>query len=41
MLQSLSIENYTLIKRVHIDFADGFSVITGESRAGSRFYWEL
>ena len=34
MLQSLSIENYTLIKRVHIDFADGFSVITGETGAG-------
>ncbi len=34
MLRSLSIENYTLIKRIHIDFESGFSVVTGETGAG-------
>ncbi|HOS15718.1 MAG TPA: AAA family ATPase, partial [Bacteroidales bacterium] len=34
MLQHLTIENYTLIKHLSIDFEDGFSVITGETGAG-------
>ncbi|MDR0873440.1 MAG: DNA repair protein RecN [Prevotellaceae bacterium] len=34
MLQSLTIENYALISKLHIDFDGGFSVITGETGAG-------
>lgn len=34
MLTSLSIQNYTLIERLQIDFQSGFSVITGETGAG-------
>ncbi len=34
MLVSLSVQNYALIKRLHIDFSDGYSVITGETGAG-------
>ena len=34
MLQHLSIENYTLIQKLSINFDDGFSVITGETGAG-------
>ncbi|MBP5319320.1 MAG: AAA family ATPase [Paludibacteraceae bacterium] len=34
MLQSLHIENYVLIKSLDIDFAKGFSVITGETGSG-------
>ena len=34
MLQSLLIENYALIEKLHIDFDSGFSVITGETGAG-------
>ncbi len=34
MLEHLSIENYTLIQQLSIDFKEGFSVITGETGAG-------
>lgn len=34
MLQSLQIENYALIRSLHIDFDRGFTVITGETGAG-------
>lgn len=34
MLVSLSVQNYALIKRLQIDFAKGYSVITGETGAG-------
>lgn len=34
MLLSLHIENVALIKRLDIDFQDGFSVLTGETGAG-------
>lgn len=34
MLRSLSIENIAIIKKVHIDFRDGFNVLTGETGAG-------
>ena len=34
MLAKLTIENYTLIDNLEIDFSDGFSVITGETGAG-------
>ncbi len=34
MLQSLSIEHYALIDQLHIEFKEGFSVITGETGAG-------
>lgn len=34
MLKQLSISNYILIKRLELDFSDGFTVITGETGAG-------
>lgn len=34
MLQELDIKNYALIDHLHIHFADGFSVITGETGSG-------
>ncbi|WP_298551914.1 DNA repair protein RecN [uncultured Algibacter sp.] len=34
MLTSLSIKNYALIDKLHVDFNDGFSIITGETGAG-------
>ena len=34
MLRQLSIENYALISKLNISFAEGFSVITGETGAG-------
>lgn len=34
MLRSLSIENIAIIKKVHIDFNEGFNVLTGETGAG-------
>ena len=34
MLQHLTIENYTLIKSLQIDFEKGFTVITGETGSG-------
>ncbi|MDR3351025.1 MAG: DNA repair protein RecN [Prevotellaceae bacterium] len=34
MLQSLTIENYALIDKLHITFPDGLSIITGETGAG-------
>ncbi len=34
MLTSLSIKNYALIDTLHVDFNDGFSIITGETGAG-------
>ncbi|WP_345272480.1 DNA repair protein RecN [Flaviramulus aquimarinus] len=34
MLTSLSIKNYALIDNLHMDFNDGFSIITGETGAG-------
>lgn len=34
MLQELDIKNYALIDHLHINFADGFSVITGETGSG-------
>ncbi len=34
MLQHLHIQNYALITHLDIDFADGFSVLTGETGAG-------
>ncbi|NVO03917.1 MAG: DNA repair protein RecN [Bacteroidetes bacterium] len=34
MLKHLFIENYALIEKLDIDFADGFSIITGETGAG-------
>lgn len=34
MLQELTIQNYTIIDHLHIDFHAGFSVITGETGAG-------
>ena len=34
MLQTLIIKNYALIDEVEIDFASGFSIITGETGAG-------
>ena len=34
MLVSLSVQNYALIKRLQIDFTQGYSVITGETGAG-------
>lgn len=34
MLTSLSIKNYALIDNLHVDFNDGFSIITGETGAG-------
>jgi len=35
MLTSLSIKNYTLIENLNVDFSNGFSVITGETGAGT------
>ncbi len=34
MISSLSIENFALIEKLHIDFSNGFSIITGETGAG-------
>ncbi len=34
MLVSLSIKNYALIQEAHLNFKDGFTVITGETGAG-------
>lgn len=34
MLISLSIKNYALIDKLHVQFNDGFSIITGETGAG-------
>ncbi|MEN8856872.1 MAG: DNA repair protein RecN [Flavobacteriaceae bacterium] len=34
MLTSISIKNYALINELHIDFASGLSIITGETGAG-------
>jgi len=34
MLRSLSISNYILIEKLQIEFADGFTTITGETGAG-------
>lgn len=34
MIQSLSISNYALIEKLHIDFSSGFTIITGETGAG-------
>jgi len=34
MLQSLAIQNYTLINQIEIDFKNGFSIITGETGSG-------
>ena len=34
MIQSLSISNFALIEKLHIDFSSGFSTITGETGAG-------
>lgn len=34
MLQSLAIENYALIDKLHITFSGGLSIITGETGAG-------
>lgn len=34
MLNHLSISNYALIENLHVDFFEGFSVITGETGAG-------
>ncbi|AUP77827.1 DNA repair protein RecN [Flavivirga eckloniae] len=34
MLTSLSIKNYALIDTLHVNFNDGFSIITGETGAG-------
>ncbi len=34
MLQHLTIKNYALIRHLNIDFAGGFSVLTGETGAG-------
>jgi DNA repair protein RecN (Recombination protein N) len=34
VLQSLTIENYALIDKLHIEFSDGLSIITGETGAG-------
>lgn len=34
MLQSILIQNYALIKKLEINFSEGFSVITGETGAG-------
>ncbi|MFN9114019.1 MAG: AAA family ATPase, partial [Bacteroidota bacterium] len=34
MIQSLSISNFALIEKLHIDFSSGFSIITGETGAG-------
>ncbi|MFI0431318.1 DNA repair protein RecN [Mariniflexile sp. HMF6888] len=34
MLTSLSIKNYALIDKLHVEFNDGFSIITGETGAG-------
>jgi len=34
MLQSLSIQDFILIKKLDLDFVDGFCVITGKTGAG-------
>jgi DNA repair protein RecN (Recombination protein N) len=34
MITSLSIENFALIEKLHINFSNGFSIITGETGAG-------
>ena len=34
MITSLTIENFALIDKLSIDFAEGFSIITGETGAG-------
>ena len=34
MIKSLSIKNYALIDSIEIDFAEGFTIITGETGAG-------
>ena len=34
MLRSLSIENIAIIKKVNMEFFDGFNVLTGETGAG-------
>lgn len=34
MLTSLSIKNYALIDKLHVEFNEGFSIITGETGAG-------
>lgn len=34
MITSLSVENFALIEKLHINFSDGFTTITGETGAG-------
>lgn len=34
MLSSLSIKNYALIDKLHVDFGEGFTILTGETGAG-------
>lgn len=34
MIQSLTVSNFALIEKLHIDFSSGFSIITGETGAG-------
>ena len=38
MLKEISIRNYALIERVEINFASGFSVITGETGHGKSVF---
>ena len=38
MLKQISIRNYALIERVEVDFASGFSVITGETGHGKSVF---
>ncbi|MGB5464251.1 MAG: AAA family ATPase, partial [Aureibaculum sp.] len=34
MLASLSIKNFAIIDNLHVNFEEGFSIITGETGAG-------
>ena len=34
MLTDLSIKNFAIIDRLHVNFAPGFNVLTGETGAG-------
>ena len=38
MLKHLYIKNFTLIDQLDIDFYNGFSVISGETGAGKKYY---
>lgn len=38
MLETLTIKNFALITEMQIDFSIGFTILTGETGAGNRFW---